>query len=62
MCLNTHLNVEFVSQTWWYISIIPALGRLWQEDLKFKASLGYIVAQKTKTKINGGREWRDKGE
>jgi hypothetical protein len=23
--------------------VIPALGRLWQEDLEYQASLGYIV-------------------
>jgi hypothetical protein len=28
---------------WWYRSIIPALERLRQEDLKFEAHLGYIM-------------------
>jgi hypothetical protein len=28
---------------WWYIPIIPALGRQRQEDLMFSASLGYIA-------------------
>jgi hypothetical protein len=27
----------------WHTPVIPALGRLRQEDLKFKASLVYIV-------------------
>jgi hypothetical protein len=31
------------SQAWWCILIIPALRRLRQEDLEFKASQGYIV-------------------
>jgi hypothetical protein len=30
---------------WWHISIIPALGRLRQEDLEFQANLGYIASQ-----------------
>jgi hypothetical protein len=28
---------------WWYTLVILALGRLTQEDLKFKTSLGYRV-------------------
>jgi hypothetical protein len=28
---------------WWYIPIIPALGRLKQEDIEVQASLGYIM-------------------
>jgi hypothetical protein len=31
------------SQAWWYMPVIPALGRLRQEDLVFEASLSYIV-------------------
>jgi hypothetical protein len=38
---------------WWYTPLIPTLGRLTQEGLKFKGSLGYraskTVSQKTKT-------------
>jgi hypothetical protein len=39
------------SQTWWHTPVIPALSSLRQEDLKFKASLGYIV-----TPCTNGRE------
>jgi hypothetical protein len=28
---------------YWCMPIIPALGRLRQEDLKFESSLGYVV-------------------
>jgi hypothetical protein len=31
------------SCVWWCTPVIPALGRLKQEDLLFKASLGYIA-------------------
>jgi hypothetical protein len=31
------------SWKWWYTPVIPALGRLRQEDLEFEASLGYTV-------------------
>jgi hypothetical protein len=31
------------SQVWWYMSVIPALGRLRQEDHEFSVSLDYIV-------------------
>jgi hypothetical protein len=30
-------------QAWWYTTVILMLERLSQEDLEFKASLGYIV-------------------
>jgi ubiquinone/menaquinone biosynthesis C-methylase UbiE len=36
------VNMDF-SWAWWCMSIIPTLGRLRQEDYKFKAGLGYIV-------------------
>jgi hypothetical protein len=29
-----------MSQSWWYMSIIPVLGRLKKEDCEFEASLG----------------------
>jgi hypothetical protein len=32
-----------MSHTQWYISILPALERLRQENFEFKAILGYIV-------------------
>jgi hypothetical protein len=32
-------------QAWWFMPVISALGRLRQEDLKFKASLGYPVRE-----------------
>jgi hypothetical protein len=39
---------------WWYISVIPALGRLKWKDHEFKVSLGYIRRSclKHKTKEN----------
>jgi hypothetical protein len=33
----------YQSQICWCMPVIPALGRQRQEDLEFKASLGYIV-------------------
>jgi hypothetical protein len=30
-------------QAWWCISVIPELGRLRQEDLKFEARVSYMV-------------------
>jgi hypothetical protein len=32
-----------VSQVRWYTSVVPAHGRLRQEDHKFEVSLGYIA-------------------
>jgi hypothetical protein len=34
-----------LKRAWWCTTVIPALGRLRQEDLEFKASLGYIQKQ-----------------
>jgi hypothetical protein len=31
------------SQAWWCTPVIPALGRLRQEDHKFQTSLGYTM-------------------
>jgi hypothetical protein len=33
----------FESWVWWCMPVIPALGRLRQEHLEFKASLSYLV-------------------
>jgi hypothetical protein len=35
-------------QVWWYIPVIPALGRLAKEDHEFEASLGYIAGHNLK--------------
>jgi hypothetical protein len=32
-----------VNWAWWHTPVIPALGRLRQEDREFKSSLGYIA-------------------
>jgi hypothetical protein len=32
------------NQEWWCTPVIPAFGRLRQEDLEFKANVGYIVS------------------
>jgi hypothetical protein len=39
-----------LSQTWWFTPVIAALGKLRQEVLEFKASLGYITRSYLKTK------------
>jgi hypothetical protein len=39
---------------WWYTPIIPALGRLRQEDQKFEGSLGYTERDRVKRYIT----WR----
>jgi hypothetical protein len=33
-------------QEWWFMTVIPALGMLRQEDHKFGTSLGYIVSSR----------------
>jgi hypothetical protein len=33
---------NILGQAQWYIPVIPVLGRLRQEGLEFKVSLGYI--------------------
>jgi hypothetical protein len=50
-CLKTKYK-KAESWTWWWTSVIPALRRLPQENLKFKASLGYIVGPCLKRKKN----------
>ena len=39
------------SQVWWCTPVIPVLGRLRQEDCRFKASLGNLVRPHFKIKI-----------
>jgi hypothetical protein len=44
-----------MSQVWWYTPVIPAVGRLQQEDLEFEGSLGYIsktLSQKNQKQIS----------
>jgi hypothetical protein len=36
---------------WWYIPVIPALGRLRQEDQEFWVNLGHIVKTLAQNKI-----------
>jgi hypothetical protein len=38
---------------WWGMPLFPVLGRLRQEDHKFKASLGYLVRVCLKTPKEG---------
>jgi hypothetical protein len=40
--LNTQLKIN-TRMAWWYTPVIPALGRLRQKDLEFKARRCYIV-------------------
>jgi hypothetical protein len=40
-----------IRKVWWHTSVIPALRRLKQEDVKFKAYLNYIVRLCLKIKI-----------
>jgi hypothetical protein len=40
----SHLKTS--SQIWWYLSIIPALRKPKQRNLKFKASLGYLASSR----------------
>jgi hypothetical protein len=46
----TVLQHSCACQIWWYMSIIPALGRQRQEDLEFKASVRNIGRACFKTK------------
>jgi hypothetical protein len=40
---GTHTEKMNICQVWWYTTVIPAVWRLRQEDLKVKASLEYIM-------------------
>jgi hypothetical protein len=40
-------------RAWWYTAVIPALGRLRQEDHEFKASLGHMSQIKKKKRKEG---------
>jgi hypothetical protein len=55
LALNQKRNVRVV---WWHTPIIPALGRLRQEDQGFKASLNYTARscfeEKSVKKWSGG--------
>jgi hypothetical protein len=45
---------------WWYTSIIPAVRRLRQEDLEFKASLGYTAKPCLKKENKKKRKEKEK--
>jgi hypothetical protein len=40
---NLLLKKTKVSQTWWYLLVIPVLRRLRRRVIEFETSLGYIV-------------------
>ena len=48
---NTHAHIvknKSLSEAWWYVPLIPALGRQTQADLcEFKASLVYKASSRT---------------
>jgi hypothetical protein len=48
---------------WWYMPVIPALGRLRQEDIKFEASLCFVtdpITTRKKKKVEGAVGWGGK--
>jgi hypothetical protein len=50
---STTLTIFFnLSLVWWHNPVISALRKLRQEDLNFKASLGYIVRNCLKNQTN----------
>jgi hypothetical protein len=42
--------------TWWYMPVMPAFGRLRQEDHKLEATLGYIARPCLKTKQQNNKK------
>jgi hypothetical protein len=40
---NFGVEIQSLSWAWWCTPVTSALERLWQEDLEFKASRGYIA-------------------
>jgi hypothetical protein len=63
--VNTKNNDNNGSWVWWFIPVIPALGRQRQEKHEFKDNLGYeILSQKKQKELlkNRGLEVRSKGE
>jgi hypothetical protein len=43
---TAELNCILECWSWWYIPVIPAFGRLRQEESEFEANLGYITSLK----------------
>jgi hypothetical protein len=53
------LKEDHRSQMWWFMPVIPALGRLRQKDWKFEVSMDYIARLWLKTKKgHRTRKWR----
>jgi hypothetical protein len=48
--LPCSLKTKVKEQAWWYLTVIPALQGLRQEDGELEASLGYTVRPCLKTK------------
>jgi hypothetical protein len=44
-----------MSQKWWFTPVIPALGKIKQEDQEFEASLGPCL--KKKKNQEAGHQW-----
>jgi hypothetical protein len=55
-------KAEGYGQVWWCTPTALALGRLRQEDLEFKGSMGYIVRPCLKTKRKKERKIGKKGK